>query len=290
MAIQFTCSCGKLLQAREEHAGRRTRCPTCGQEHCIPDADDTVVVAGDTGATTAPPPSLRDDTEIIVPERPTLPPCPTPAPAGPRPPDPAPVAAPPEPPRTSRKAVASLVLGLVSFCMPLLAGVPAVLLGILGLIEVSNSEGRLRGRGLAIAGIVLGVAGSIIGLPILIFLLNLLPTGAPKRLGAAGRAESPNGLKQMADGWHRCNGEHGHFPQVAGYDYNDRRRFFVEETYLIRQTLAAQAAPARAALASAATSLATSLNRPPSERPPCRSSSTAAAASCSRPATSTPAG
>lgn len=30
MAIEFTCNCGKTLRVREEHAGRRFKCPGCG--------------------------------------------------------------------------------------------------------------------------------------------------------------------------------------------------------------------------------------------------------------------
>src|SRR5713226_4585238 len=38
MAIRFTCPCGQELQARDEHAGRKTRCPKCGAEPVIPGA------------------------------------------------------------------------------------------------------------------------------------------------------------------------------------------------------------------------------------------------------------
>jgi len=37
MAIETTCSgCGKLLSVGDEHAGRRARCPACGQVYTIP--------------------------------------------------------------------------------------------------------------------------------------------------------------------------------------------------------------------------------------------------------------
>jgi len=60
---------------------------------------------------------------------------------------------PPSPrPRTSRMAVASLVLGILSFFLvvPALIG---LLLGIVSLVKINRSQGRLRGQGLAIAGI-----------------------------------------------------------------------------------------------------------------------------------------
>jgi hypothetical protein len=31
MPIQFECNCGKRLQAKDEHAGKRTKCPACGK-------------------------------------------------------------------------------------------------------------------------------------------------------------------------------------------------------------------------------------------------------------------
>src|SRR5262249_53173021 len=43
MPIQFTCSCGRALQAKEEHAGRRVKCPACGAEATVPPGDEAVV-------------------------------------------------------------------------------------------------------------------------------------------------------------------------------------------------------------------------------------------------------
>jgi hypothetical protein len=36
MAVSFTCECGKSLQTKEEFAGQRTRCPSCGAVQVIP--------------------------------------------------------------------------------------------------------------------------------------------------------------------------------------------------------------------------------------------------------------
>jgi hypothetical protein len=53
--------------------------------------------------------------------------------------------------RTSRLAIASLVCGILGFlCLPALA---SLVLGIVALLKIGKSEGRLRGQGLAIAGI-----------------------------------------------------------------------------------------------------------------------------------------
>ncbi len=40
MPIQWTCSCGKVLQAKEEFAGRRSRCPGCGEVQVVPQNEE----------------------------------------------------------------------------------------------------------------------------------------------------------------------------------------------------------------------------------------------------------
>jgi Domain of unknown function (DUF4190) len=60
----------------------------------------------------------------------------------------------------SRKAKISFVLGLSSFLVSFLAGVPAVINGLVGLKEIRQSGGQIQGRGLAIWGIALGLVGS----------------------------------------------------------------------------------------------------------------------------------
>src|SRR5437867_6281485 len=60
---------------------------------------------------------------------------------------------------TSGKAVASLILGILSFCLPVILGIPAIILAILGLRDINRSQGRLKGQGLAIAGIITAVLG-----------------------------------------------------------------------------------------------------------------------------------
>ncbi len=42
MTIQFACSCGRKLQAEDEHVGRRVQCPACGAETTVP-AGETAI-------------------------------------------------------------------------------------------------------------------------------------------------------------------------------------------------------------------------------------------------------
>ena len=64
----------------------------------------------------------------------------------------------PEPPPSEKKglAIASLICGLL-ICIPLLSGLAALILGILALTRKGQG-----GKGMAIAGIVLGVLGIIV--------------------------------------------------------------------------------------------------------------------------------
>ena len=68
---------------------------------------------------------------------------------------------PPPPTRTSALAIVSLVCGLF-FCIPVMPQVLGVILGIAALIAVGRSAGRIKGRGLAIGGIVASTL-SIVG-------------------------------------------------------------------------------------------------------------------------------
>ena len=62
-------------------------------------------------------------------------------------------AAAPAPVKTSGLAVASLILGFLGFCG--LTAIVGLILGIVALVQISKSEGRLKGQGLAIAGIII---------------------------------------------------------------------------------------------------------------------------------------
>lgn len=69
--------------------------------------------------------------------------------------------------QTSGKAVASLVFGLLFF-VPF-AFVAAVIFGHIGLSEIRKSAGRLKGNGLAIAGLVLGYMW-VVSIPIVLII------------------------------------------------------------------------------------------------------------------------
>lgn len=82
------------------------------------------------------------------------------------------------PPPTDGKAVASLVLGIVSIflCLGIFSGIPAVILGHISLSNIRKSMGRIQGSGMATAGLVMGYIGIAFGLLILpaIMIPNLM--------------------------------------------------------------------------------------------------------------------
>jgi hypothetical protein len=53
------------------------------------------------------------------------------------------------------------MFGLASFFVSVLAGVPAVIHGLLSLREILQSNGELQGKQLAVSGIILGLLGSL---------------------------------------------------------------------------------------------------------------------------------
>lgn len=73
---------------------------------------------------------------------------------------------------TSGKAIASLICGIFFFFFP--SAILAVIMGHLSLSDIKRSAGALAGRGMAVAGLVLGYAGLAV-LPVLIIAAIAIP-------------------------------------------------------------------------------------------------------------------
>jgi hypothetical protein len=70
MAIAFSCECGKRFRAKDEHAGKRSKCPVCGRELMIP----VQAVRQSQAAPTCPPEPLpKNDPDEIPSISPTVP-------------------------------------------------------------------------------------------------------------------------------------------------------------------------------------------------------------------------
>lgn len=92
-----------------------------------------------------------------------------------------PVANPGAPAETSGKAIVSLVTGLIGI-FPIC--VVAIIYGHLALSDIKKSAGRLSGRGMAIAGLVLGYMGVVMIPVILIVAAIAIPNLLRARIGA----------------------------------------------------------------------------------------------------------
>ncbi|MDN4172716.1 DUF4190 domain-containing protein [Nocardioides sp. SOB77] len=96
-------------------------------------------------------------------------------PPQPPPPPPGGWAPPPPPAPTPGQATTALVLGVLSLtCFGFLTGVPAMILGKSAEREIAASGGRLGGAGVATAGFVTGLVGTILSALALVVLVGMV--------------------------------------------------------------------------------------------------------------------
>jgi prepilin-type processing-associated H-X9-DG protein len=112
-------------------------------------------------------------------------------------------------PPNSGRAVASLVLGVLSLFCGAIAGVPAIVLGWLGLGDIKRTRGLLRGRSAAVSGMALGVFGSTIVTAAL-----LVPVYQAVR-EVKRSAECAENLKQIGLAMHNFHEANSAFPPAA---------------------------------------------------------------------------
>jgi type IV pilus assembly protein PilA len=98
---------------------------------------------------------------------------------------------------TDGKAVASLILGILGMTfLSILAGIPAVILGHMSRANIKRSMGKLKGEGLALAGLIMGYI-SFLAIPfILIIAAIAIPNLLRSRI-AANEASSVGSLRTI---------------------------------------------------------------------------------------------
>lgn len=145
MALVFRCpACGNSIQVADEHAGLAVQCPVCQQPFTAPRPGESF--ASPISARMSPPSEVS----------------------------------PWQPPQEGGRkgmAITALILGILGFCLPPLLLI-ALILGIIALTRVSGKPEVYGGRGLALAGVILGGLG--IGLWVLTVPI-LLPSLARAR-------------------------------------------------------------------------------------------------------------
>jgi type IV pilus assembly protein PilA len=93
---------------------------------------------------------------------------------------------------TSGKAIASLIMGILVF-IPFSA-VAAIILGHLALSEIKKSAGRLKGQGLATAGLILGYA-EIALIPVILIIAAIAIPNLLRAKMAANEASSVGAMR-----------------------------------------------------------------------------------------------
>ncbi len=112
-------------------------------------------------------------------------------------------------PRTSRLAVWSFVLGLLSLFCSILTGIIGFILGIVALVKIGGSDGKLKGTGFAIAGIICSFLFTAIGMGM------LLPAVQQVR-EAARTTVSLNNIRQLLLANLNYESAYGEFPAFSG--------------------------------------------------------------------------
>jgi type IV pilus assembly protein PilA len=97
------------------------------------------------------------------------------------------------PPQTSGKAIASLVCGILHI-FPLF--VVAIVLGHMSLSEIKKSSGRLKGEGIALAGLILGYLG-IIFIPIILIVAAIAIPNLLRARIAANEASAAASVREL---------------------------------------------------------------------------------------------
>lgn len=99
--------------------------------------------------------------------------------------------------KTSGLAITSFVLGMMSLFCAILTGIPAIICGIISLVKISKSRGRLKGNGFAIAGIAVPAVHTLVILPLIMMMMAIMMPAISQVKGQAQRVVCATNLKGL---------------------------------------------------------------------------------------------
>ena len=128
-------------------------------------------------------------------------------------------------PQTDGKAIGSLVCGIASVTIfSIIAGIPAIILGHISRSEIRKSEGRLKGEGLALAGLIMGYV-SIAIIPVILIIATIAIPSLIRARQAAHEAAAVSTLWKInaAEETYKLtsNGRFGQMTDLIGKDLLD---------------------------------------------------------------------
>ena len=141
------------------------------------------------------------------------------------------------PAQNSGKAIASLICGLLGWIFP--AAVAAIILGHVSLSEIGRSAGRLKGRGMAIAGLVMGYAG-LFFIPFILIVAAIAIPNLLRARQAANEATAVGSLRtiDVAAITYSSTYSNGFPPSLAAIDGAGNRSASCDAAQLIDSALA----------------------------------------------------
>lgn len=141
------------------------------------------------------------------------------------------------PTESSGKATASLVCGFFAWIFP--AAVAAIILGHVSLSEIGRSAGRLKGRGMAIAGLVMGYAG-LFFIPFILIIAAIVIPNLLRARQAANEAAAVGSLRtiDVAAVTYSATYSNGFPPSLAAMDGSGNDSPSCDDPQLINSALA----------------------------------------------------
>ena len=110
-------------------------------------------------------------------------------------------------------AIAALVLGILSPFSCMLTALPAIIFGIVALVKISNASDRIKGNGMAIAGICLPV----VALPVMALMMGILMPALARTRQLAFRMTCGTNLSGLGKAMLVYANDYGELPTPANW-------------------------------------------------------------------------